>query len=192
MARLRQKATPDAVAERLREILSYFSLGHVQEKIFNGVLSKTEIQQPGNSPPSPRRIVEVYARSRGRTPRRAAVDLAFEASVIGAGEHRRLRRQIREPVDGPDDQPRPHWDAAKGELSYEGQLIRKVPARAANIRLILGAFQESHWPPRIDNPLPSGEISKQLRDALTNLNKGSMPIRFRADGKAAGILWHET
>lgn len=113
----------------------------------------------------------------------------MEGSVINVGLHRRLRRQIGEPVEPSSAIARPAWDSDLGELKYQGNLIRKVKGNAPSIRAILDAFQEMSWPARIDNPLPGGPISRTLRNTLYRLNKNLQGISFFADGTATGILW---
>ncbi len=177
------------VVGKLREVLSYLAAHHVAERIWSDVLSDEDRRQLGEGY-SPQRLIQVYAFTYGRTFERAMVDLAMEGSVVGAGQHRRLRRQIGEPIEERDDLPRPHWNGLTGELSYLGEVIRKVSRKGTDIRLILDAFQDHHWwETRVDNPLPGGPNSKKLRDALYSLNKGVKPITIFADGTARGILW---
>lgn len=85
----------------------------------------------------------------------------------------------------------PSWNKTRGELSFEGNLAKKVRniGAAKNVVLILDTFQELKWPEKIDDPLPGGADGKRLRDAIESLNKGLIGIRFRPDGTGMGITW---
>lgn len=177
--------------KKLSEVFAFFAVHHVAERIESEVLSDEDRQRLGDDYTTTN-LVRVYAFANGRTFERAMLDLAMEGSVIGVGEHRRLRRQIGEPIEERDDLPRPHWDRNAGKLFYRGEVIRKVSRLGTDIRLILDAFQDANWETRIDNPLPGGPKSKKLRDAIDSLKEGLKGITFFADGTATGILWRRT
>jgi hypothetical protein len=60
--------------------------------------------------------------------------------------------------------------------------------------MILEVFQEEHWPPRIDDPLPPKpgiEPQRRLHDTINSLNRNQRHrlIRFFADGLGKGVRW---
>jgi len=60
--------------------------------------------------------------------------------------------------------------------------------------VILMAFEEEHWPPRIDDPLPVHPDlipKRRLHDTIKSLNRNQKTclIRFRGDGTGEGIRW---
>jgi hypothetical protein len=59
---------------------------------------------------------------------------------------------------------------------------------------ILMAFEEEHWPPRIDDPLPAHPDllpKRRLHDTIKGLNRKQKNclIRFMGDGTGEGIRW---
>ena len=63
-----------------------------------------------------------------------------------------------------------------------------------NQELILAAFEESGWPPRLDDPLPpvpDMDSKRRLRDATARLNGNQKRrlIRFHGDGSGRGLCW---
>lgn len=191
MAAIKLKADlgPD-LAQALREVLSYLSVEQAANRIWSDILSLAEQQQLGNEC-SALDMIQLRANSLGFSFERAMLDIAMEASVIDGGRHRRLRRQIGEPVEDTKDGPRPVWDAENGELFYRGKMIRKVSPQGTAIRPVLNAFEEDGWRRRIDNPLTGGAKSNKLRETVRTLNSGLKHIKFYADGTATGILWQE-
>jgi len=88
----------------------------------------------------------------------------------------------------------PHWDENLLQLRYGATLIRQFRSMAANQGLILTAFQEEGWRPRIDDPLhfsPTIDPKRRLRDTIASLNRNHLTnlIRFRGDGTGTGIRW---
>ena len=75
-------------------------------------------------------------------------------------------------------------------------LVKQFRVPAVNQELILSAFEEEGWPPRVDDPLPrTGETDSKvrLRDAIKGLNRNQVQarVRFRGDGTGQSILWAE-
>jgi hypothetical protein len=73
-------------------------------------------------------------------------------------------------------------------------VVKRFRQPAEQQELVLAAFEEQGWPPRIDDPLPGGNgvnAKQRLRDAMKNLNRHqrNRRIRFEADGTGKGILW---
>ena len=63
--------------------------------------------------------------------------------------------------------------------------------------LILTAFEEEHWPARIDDPLPPAPDlcpKRRLSDAVYRLNQHQKCrlITFEGDGTGKGITWRES
>jgi hypothetical protein len=95
--------------------------------------------------------------------------------------------------------PRPRWDSATRTLYFGDQVCKKFRQPAKNQELILAAFQELGWPPRIDDPLPGGCVTpaQRLADTLTALKeqRPKQLIDFSTDGRSdekKGILWFPT
>ncbi len=101
--------------------------------------------------------------------------------------------RAHEPV-GAGPAERPVWDDAARELSWHCRLVKRFRHDAANQRLILTAFQELDWAPRIDDPLPreAGVNAKvRLRETVKSLQRGQKPLVlcFHADGTGCGLRW---
>jgi hypothetical protein len=91
----------------------------------------------------------------------------------------------------------PKWRADLRELHYNGSLVKRFKFIARNQELVLIAFEEEHWPPRVDDPLPPrDEIDPKLRlrDTIAKLNRRQQTgiIRFSGDGTGRGIRWQAT
>ncbi|MHB8956038.1 MAG: hypothetical protein ACYC4U_23915 [Pirellulaceae bacterium] len=54
-----------------------------------------------------------------------------------------------------DEAPKPSWDRSKGELSFDGETVRRIRriGVAKNVVRVLDTFQELGWPDRVDSPL---------------------------------------
>ncbi len=91
------------------------------------------------------------------------------------------------------DPSRPHWDAARRRLTYEGLLVKQFRGRPGTQEIILAVFEEEGWPARIDDPLPPKDDmdpKTRVRNTLVRLNRAQRNalLRFEADG-VGGILW---
>jgi hypothetical protein len=89
----------------------------------------------------------------------------------------------------------PRWDANTRTLFCGDGVVKRFKLPAANQELILTAFEEEGWPPRIDDPLPGEpgvDPRQRLRDTIRALNgKQDCPaLRFSGDGTGTGISWH--
>jgi hypothetical protein len=88
----------------------------------------------------------------------------------------------------------PQWDKERQELRLGKLIVKQFKAPAPNQEMILAAFQEEHWPPRIDDPLPphpDQDAKRRLHDTINTLNhhqKHSL-IHFSGDGTGEGIRW---
>ena len=87
----------------------------------------------------------------------------------------------------------PIWDADRRELRLGDTVMKRFRQPARNQELILNAFQEDGWPPRIDNPLSgTGDIDAldRLHEAVKKLNRQTIRLlQFRSDGTGSGVLW---
>jgi hypothetical protein len=102
-----------------------------------------------------------------------------------------------EPSAPATDAAVPVWDADCKQLWFQGQLIKEFRVPSPNQELILAVFQELHWPPHIDDPLPpiyEIEQHKRLHDTITRLNRHHLVkvLRFRGNGGGTGVLWEAT
>ncbi len=75
-----------------------------------------------------------------------------------------------------------------------GVLVKRFKGKSHNQELILTAFEEEHWPARIDDPLPPlPDIDPKIRlnNAISRLNQHQKDfhIHFKGDGSGTGIRW---
>ena len=88
----------------------------------------------------------------------------------------------------------PCWDRERHELRVGGMLVKQFKLPSPNQEMILTAFEEEHWPPRIDDPLPPSkkfDAKQRLHDTIKNLNRNQKHrlIRFMGDGTGQGVRW---
>jgi hypothetical protein len=88
----------------------------------------------------------------------------------------------------------PEWDAEDKVLRFNGAVVKQFTFPAPNQEAVLAAFQEEHWPRRIDDPLhPTSEqdARRRLNDTIRYLNQKMVNpfIRFRGDGTGTGVAW---
>ena len=88
----------------------------------------------------------------------------------------------------------PIWDIARRILAFQDQIVKQFKCQAVNQEVILSAFQEDGWPPRIDDPLaplPILDEKRRLSDAVKALNRKQRHklIHFRGDGTGQGVVW---
>ena len=94
----------------------------------------------------------------------------------------------------PEAAPKPHWNAARRELSLGGRMVKQFHVPARNQELILSAFQEEGWPELIDDPL-AGEIhidpKTRLNDVVYRLNHKQLAclLRFHVNRHGSGVCW---
>jgi hypothetical protein len=127
----------------------------------------------------------------------AGVALARE---IAGREHSRRRSDMHVVADQPllsIANPRPltpTWDRNRQELKVGNTVVKRFRVPAANQEAILAAFEEEHWPPRIDDPLPphrEQSPKRRLQETIKSLNRNQKKsmIRFLGDGSGQGVLW---
>ena len=89
---------------------------------------------------------------------------------------------------------RPRWDRVRYELYFGDALIKRFRLPAPNQKRVLAAFEEEHWPPRIDDPLPPHpeiDSKRRLHHTLIALNRNQKQrlIQFHGDGTGQGVCW---
>jgi hypothetical protein len=89
---------------------------------------------------------------------------------------------------------KPQWDAARRELSFGGQMVKRFHVPARNQELILSAFQGEDWPQSIDDPLADDidiDPKTRLNDAIYRLNNKQLAcvIRFHVNGHGSSVHW---
>jgi len=88
----------------------------------------------------------------------------------------------------------PYWDADRRQLSLGGTVVKHYKLPSPNQEMILTAFEEEDWRPRIDDPLPPVSHlnpKRRLHDTIKSLNRHQKNriVRFAGDGRGEGILW---
>jgi len=88
----------------------------------------------------------------------------------------------------------PKWDRDRQELRVGDRIVKQFKVPAANQETILAAFEEEHWPARIDDPLPphaDQDSKRRLHDTINSLNRNQKRslVRFIGDGSGTGIRW---
>jgi hypothetical protein len=89
---------------------------------------------------------------------------------------------------------KPHWDAARRELSFGGRMVKRFHVPARNQELILSAFEEEYWPESIDDPLTDEcdiDPKTRLNDAVYRLNRKQLTclMRFHVNRHGSGVSW---
>ncbi len=133
----------------------------------------------------------MWRQLRGVSQVRAVVDVAQVLGFLDETKRRWLLREVGEELPPHDLPDRPSWRPATGRLRWRKQVIRtvRILSRPSNVRMILDAFEEAGWPPRIKNPLRNGRDQQQLHQALRSLNKGLKKIHFHAQEGGRSITW---
>ncbi len=93
-----------------------------------------------------------------------------------------------------DGDVHPKWDRDRHELRLGTKLVKVFKLPSPMQEAILMAFEEEHWPPRIDDPLPGHPDllpKRRLHDTIKGLNRNQKNclIRFMGDGTGEGIRW---
>ena len=88
----------------------------------------------------------------------------------------------------------PVWDRDRQQLRVGKFIVKEFKLPAPNQEMILAAFQEENWVPRIDDPLPPHDDidpKRRLHDTITSLNRNQKKplIRFLGDGSGEGVRW---
>jgi len=97
-----------------------------------------------------------------------------------------------------DDVPSlPKWDCQRRQLRVAGEVVKEFKLPSPNQEMILTAFEEDGWPPRIDDPLPPQpqlDPRRRLHDTIKSLNRKQKNclMRFMGDGSGEGVRWEMT
>jgi hypothetical protein len=88
----------------------------------------------------------------------------------------------------------PRWDRDRQELSVGTIIVKRYKVPANNQEIVLAAFEEEHWPIRIDDPLPphrEQSPKRRLQETIKSLNRNRRQplIRFLGDGTGQGVRW---
>lgn len=118
---------------------------------------------------------------------------AASTRIARIGKPTTLRRDLAAPV-APTLLIVPCWDGDRQELRCGDLVVKQFKVPAPNQETILAAFQEEHWPVRIDDPLPPHPEhgpKRRLHDTIVSLNRNhkSRLLRFTGDGSGQGIRW---
>lgn len=93
----------------------------------------------------------------------------------------------------PTSPPVPQWNSELRTLLFGGEIVKQFKQPAGHQVTVLAAFEEEHWPPRIDDPLYGpGEPKKRRNETIYELNQNHRTpgiLRFRGDGTSQGIIW---
>lgn len=127
------------------------------------------------------------------------VSIAEQTRSTILGEDRRAIANLDRGLNGASASARrraiePKWDSEFNRL-YLGQvLVKEFKVPSPNQSIVLTAFDEEHWPTRIDDPLPHSsnvDPKERLRYTIKSLNKHqkTRAIRFGGDGSGEGIVW---
>jgi hypothetical protein len=116
----------------------------------------------------------------------------FVLTERGAGVFSSLRQHHRAASDRP---ARPCWDALRCELRVGAAIVKHFKQPAPNQQLVLQAFEEEGWPPRIDDPLPpepDQDAKQRLHSTINNLNRSHKTIlmQFCGRGDAQSFGWY--
>jgi len=88
----------------------------------------------------------------------------------------------------------PHWDRQCRVLRVGQYVVKQYKRPSPNQEMVLAAFEEENWPPRIDDPLPpqgEQEPKCRLHDTIKWLNRNHEHclMRFLGDGTGEGVRW---
>ena len=70
----------------------------------------------------------------------------------------------------------PTWDCDRQELRWGEYVVKQYKVPSPNQETILAAFEEEHWPPRIDDPL-SPQLDQEPKRGCTTQSPHSTAIR---------------
>ena len=101
--------------------------------------------------------------------------------------------QVDAPGEVASDQ-RPVWDPARRILRVGNVVVKHFRVPAPSQEVIISAFADEGWAPRVDDPLPpevDSEPIRRLQSAIMCLNRNQLRrlLRFRGDGTGTGVIW---
>ena len=184
-----KEPSPEAVTKLGELVLSLRSIA-AYERIASRVLSESQRRQM-ESYPVEETIIDFWCRLKGVAPERAAIELGDSIGLIADSTRDWLLREIGEGQAGPVDSEAPVWNRTRRELSFRGQVVRRISSVsvAKNIVAVLNRFQKLGWPDCIDDPLPDGPDLQRKRETVATLNERLKLIRFYSTGTPRGIGW---
>ena len=88
----------------------------------------------------------------------------------------------------------PYYDADRRELRVGKRLVKRLTQTSDAQELILLAFQEEHWPYRIDDPLrikDERDPKRRLATTVANLNRRQREplIQFGVTCQGTAVTW---
>lgn len=117
-----------------------------------------------------------------------------EANSFDAAPQRTGQQPLESTHHESNGNPHPKWDRDRRELRIGSKIVKVFKLPSPMQEAILMAFEEEHWPPRIDDPLPGHPDhlpKRRLHDTIKSLNRNQKNslIRFMGDGTGEGIRW---
>jgi hypothetical protein len=128
-------------------------------------------------------------------------DSCFVLTVEGEQQARRQSNASTRHVEssgsnvrGPLQAASPSWNIDRRLLLLGDLVVKEFRRPAPHQELVLASFEELHWNPRIDDPIPPERgmnAKERLHDAIKKLNQSQLNplIRFHGDGTGRGVCW---
>jgi hypothetical protein len=122
------------------------------------------------------------------------VPAEVEANSLDSTMQRAKLPPAEDEHHGKNGNAHPKWDRDRRELRLGDKLVKVFKLPSPMQEAILMAFEEEHWRPRIDDPLPGHPDhlpKRRLHDTIKSLNRNQKNclIRFMGDGTGEGIRW---
>lgn len=141
--------------------------------------------------------IETTRGGRRRTFRRhAALSASGRACFVATDQGLKIARHACSPLDGNParDAGKPSWDAATGDLTIDGELVKHLAQSATAQRAILDACHAASWGNPVASPfaaMPVRERSQYLRRLLHELNQHhhERAMHFASIDKAKYLRW---
>lgn len=141
--------------------------------------------------------IETTRGGRRRTFRRHAVlSVSGRACFVATDQGLKIARHACSPLNGNSarDAGKPSWDAATGDLTIGGKLVKHLRESATAQRAILDACHAAFWGNPVASPfaaMPVRERSRYLRRLLYELNQHHQErvMHFASTDKAKHTRW---
>jgi hypothetical protein len=159
----------DLVADKCKPMKAVFGLNHRLIAIAREMLTESETNGIGD-------LDELAIDSLIPILRDAAI--ALRPLVKAHNQETAIRRCI------------PSWNKAAKSLKFAGEKVGSLRRAGRNLFAILDTFEESSWPPQIDDPLPRNDSDQVERrnSAIAKLNSHfGTAIRFGVSGEK--VYW---
>lgn len=135
----------------------------------------------------------MWVELRGGSGFKAILEVARKLDHVSEQDYVWLLRELGLEANPISEPNRPYFDHNHGKLFFGNKSIRRVRMNKnpTHIQIILDAFQEAGWVPRIENPLKGDEQrdQQQLHQVLRSLNDGLKKIKFHALEGGQAIRW---